>query len=212
VRRYLAWIVFLAGPACAQNAVTDWFPVHVGDKWTYDYESRDDNGGGPRHPEIRKWTTEETTVGSWTVPEGLMVERQVRATPPKPDRVFLIRGNCVYADIVWDPASRQLKDEYRKGLDTWLSPDFCFPLTRGKTWGAPHGLPDWGVTRPEDAKDWRVAGGGHIQSISAYPGSGTTVDVWFKKGVGVVRQVQIHHGTIGERRVRLVRFEPAVLH
>jgi hypothetical protein len=48
----------------------------------------------------------------------------------------------------------------------------------------------------------------HITSISAYPGAGITSDRWYEKGVGIVRQVEIHHGTIGERRVRLLHFEP----
>jgi len=209
-------MVLAGAPAYAQNDIAEWFPVHAGDKWTYAYETRDENGRGRAHPEIRKWTTEETVSVSWTVPEGLVVVRQVRSTPPAHDRAFLIRGDCVYQDVAWDAAARQIKDEYRKGLATWLAPDFCFPLTVGKTWGAPHGLPDWGVTRPEDAKDWRVAGKRrktfHVTSISGYPGSGETVDIWFEKGVGVVRQDDIHHGTLGERHVRLVRFEPAVLH
>jgi hypothetical protein len=82
-----------------------------------------------------------------------------------------------------------------------------------KTWGAPHGLPDLGVTRPQQAKDWQVADKKqetyHITSISAYPGAGVTEEIWFEKGVGVVRKDSIHHGTIGERRVRLLRFEAA---
>jgi hypothetical protein len=49
----------------------------------------------------------------------------------------------------------------------------------------------------------------HITSISAYPGAGVTVDIWFEAGVGVVREDEIHHGTIGERRIRLLRFESA---
>jgi hypothetical protein len=49
----------------------------------------------------------------------------------------------------------------------------------------------------------------HITNISSYPGSGMTVDIWFEKGVGIVSQEEIHHGTIGEERTRLLRFEPA---
>jgi hypothetical protein len=73
------------------------------------------------------------------------------------------------------------------------------------------------VTRPEDAKDWQVVGitvrdkqeTFHIRSISSYPGSGVTSDIWFEKGVGVVREEDIHHGTIGDSQTRLLRFEPA---
>lgn len=49
----------------------------------------------------------------------------------------------------------------------------------------------------------------HVTSVSSYLGSGMTVDIWFEKGVGIVRGEEIHHGTIGEERTRLVRFEPA---
>jgi len=92
-----------------------------------------------------------------------------------------------------------------------------------KKWGAPHGLPGWGVIRPEQAKDWEVAGISardssapsgqktfHVTAISGYPGSGMTVDNWFAKGVGIVREEEIHHGTIGEYRRHLLRFEPGV--
>ena len=120
------------------------------------------------------------------------------------------------------PATHTLTRQFVEALRTYSSPDFCFPLSVSKTWGAPHGLPDWGVIRPEDARDWRVVGTRihdpfapdgrstfHLKNISSYPGSGMTVDVWFEKGVGVVREVAIHHGTIGEEKTRLTRFAPA---
>jgi hypothetical protein len=78
------------------------------------------------------------------------------------------------------------------------------------------------VTRPEEAKDWEVAeikdhdpsapGGQntyHVRSISAYPGAGITVDIWFAKGIGVLRKEAVHHGTLGEERIGLLRFESA---
>ena len=89
--------------------------------------------------------------------------------------------------------------------------DFCVPLVVHKTWGAPNGLPNWGVARPEEAKDWEAVGiklhdpaapgqqnTVHVTNISSYPGSGMTVDIWFEKGVGVVREEEVHHGTIGK--------------
>ena len=144
-----------------------------------------------------------------------------------PNPAYLIRGDCVYAsygEVGWDPSTHQLTPDFRKGLGIgYVSPDFCFPFAVYKTWGAPHGLPDWRVIRPEEAKDWEVTGikardpsapGGqktfHVTSISAYPGAGITVDIWFEKGVGVVREEEIHHGTIGEKRTRLLRLEPAL--
>lgn len=206
----------------AQNTA-GWLPVHIGDRWIYQHTTRDEDGRGRAHLSIHAWSTEETTVGSWTAAQGMIVTRQVHVmegSPPDGWRVdrsqaYLIRGDCLFADEVgWNPLAHQLTADFSNALTaSEISPDFCFPLTSHKTWGAPHGLPDWNVTRPEDAKDWEVSGINrqtfHITSISAYPGSGETVDIWFRKSVGVVREQEIHHGTIGEEDTRLVRFEPA---
>jgi hypothetical protein len=35
-----------------------------------------------------------------------------------------------------------------------------------------------------------------------------TADIWFEKGLGVVREDEVHHGTIGEARTHLLRFQP----
>ncbi len=208
-------LLISTAPACAQT----WFPTHIGDKWLYQYDTRDDNGNGRAHLSRHTWKTEETTVAVWTIPEGTLIAIKVRLTegespawPVNPDRAYLLHGDCLYQDVSWDSATHQLTADFRQGLGTYLSPDYCFPLALRKTWGAPHGLPDWAVARPQDAKDWKVAGVQqntfHITSISAYPGAGITSDRWYEKGVGIVRQVEIHHGTIGERRVRLLHFEP----
>ncbi len=132
------------------------------------------------------------------------------------DPAYFIRGACFYGyygEAAWDSATHTPSPDFLKGLTVgWLAPDFCFPLVVGKTWGAPHGLPDWHVTRPELARDWKVADvvgpAFHVTNISGYPGSGMSVDIWFEKGVGIVREEEIHHGTIGEERTRLLRFEP----
>jgi len=230
---YLATAFIFTSQVCAQNDVGDWFPVHVGDKWIYEHETRDDTGGGIAHLEIHKWKTEEIITASWTVPEGTLVGRQVLVTggsPPtgwvNPSPAYLIRGDCFYSsygEVGWDLSTHQLSPDFLKGLSLgYFSPDFCFPFVVHKTWGAPDGLPNWSVSRPEEAKDWEVVGlraqdpsdpdrrtKFHITNISSYPGSGMTVDIWFEKGVGIVSQEEIHHGTIGEERTRLLRFEPA---
>ena len=220
------------GPAFPQDAVENWFPTHAGDKWIYEHETRDDAGEGRGHLETHRWKTEETIVGSWIISEGALVGSQVRVTdgsPPTGWRVnaspaYLIRGDCLYSDGVgWEPLNHKLTAAYREDLLAGhISPDFCFPFVVHRTWGAPHGLPDWGVNRPEEAKDWEVAAikardpsspdkkkTFHITNISSYPGAGMTVDIWFEKGAGIVREEEIHHGTIGEVRTRLLHFEPA---
>ncbi len=136
-------------------------------------------------------------------PEGWRVEEE---------RAYLIRTSCLYVNGVdWDPSRRQLTPAFRQDLLAGhIAADFCFPLAVGRTWGAPNWA-DW--RPPTDTKDWRVqsASAGntfHITSVSSYLGSGQTADIWFEKGVGIVREEEIHHGTIGEERTRLVRFEP----
>lgn len=233
--RAVAYLVLLstsAGEAFAQGIVKDWFNVHIGDKWVYEHTSRDEAGEGRAHLEIHTWRTEETTVGTRVIPEGTIVERHVQVVAGSPrsrvsaSEIYLIRGSCLYkpqySGAAWNPGTHTLAQDFLKGLGTYSSPDFCFPLVVNKTWGAPHGLPDWNVPRPEDARDWQVVGiqrndtfapdrpsTFHIKSISAYPGSGETVDIWFEKDIGVVREVEIHHGTIGQERTRLIAFTPS---
>ena len=212
VVRYEAIVlVFLACRAAfAQNTIADWFPLHVGDKWTYAHESRDDTGRGSAGAEIHRWTTEESIAGSWTIPEGVLIEKQVRITEGDQhagsrvdlSSAYLLRGDCLYTTWVdWQPRDHTLKPEYRDALLAGhVVPDLCFPLAANNTWGA---------------KDWQVKGQPdnqgiyHVASISSYPGSGETVDIWFQKGTGIYREEDIHHGTIGELRTWLVRFEPA---
>ena len=228
---YLGLAFLSSGQAFAQNTVAGWFPIHAGDKWTYDHETRDDSGEGPAHLEIHHWKTEETIIGSWTIPEGTLVGRRVRVTEGSPamgyrvdpDPAFLIRGDCLYrlGARDWERSAHQLTPEFRKWLGVGeISADFCFPLTVHKTWGAPN----WGGIRPaSEAKDWEVSGikAGdqsapdkrntvHIASVSSYLGSGMTADIWFERGVGIVREDEIHHGTIGEERTHLLRFEPVL--
>jgi hypothetical protein len=223
-------ITFIAsGQVFAQKTAADWFPIHVGDKWIYQHETRDDTGEGRAHLDIHRWKTEETILGSWTIPEGTLVGRLVRVmegSPPTGRRVnaspaYLIRGDCLYSDGVgWEPLNHELTPAYHEDLLAGhIAADFCFPIVVGKTWGAPH----WAEWRaPADAKEWQVAGiqvhdqsapdkqrTFHITSVSSYLGSGMTADIWFEKGVGIVREEEIHHGTIGEDRSWLLHFEPA---
>ena len=226
---YLALAFMSCGQLFAQNGVADWFPIHVGDKWIYDHETRDDTGEGPARVEVHRWKTEETIVGLWPVPEGTLVGRQVQvvdgALPVgyrvNPNPAFLIHGDCLYrlGTNDWEPSAHQLTPEFLKWLGVGeISADFCFPLIAHKTWGAPN----WGGIRPAaEAKDWEVAGikardqsapdkqnTGHVTSVSSYLGSGMTADIWFEKGLGVVREDEVHHGTIGEARTHLLRFQP----
>jgi len=111
--------------AFAQNPVADWLPVHTGDKWIYAHETRDENGDGRAHLEIHHWQTEEIVTGSWTIPEGTLVARQLRITEGSipegwrmtgfrvhPNQVYLIRGDCLYGpdygEAAWDSSTHSL--------------------------------------------------------------------------------------------------------
>ncbi len=218
----MAFVLVVGIQALAQSPVAGWFPLHPGDRWIYEHVTRDENGGGRAHLEIYRWKTEETIVGSWATPQGTLIGKQVRviegALPPSyiayPDEVaYLIRGNCIHTrEVDWDPQRHQLTADYIKLLEYGAySAGFCFPLVIGDTWGAPHWAP-W--RSAAEAKDWQVVNTDkretfHITSLSSYLGSGMSADVWFEKGTGVVREDEIHHGTIGELHTRLLRFEPA---
>ena len=130
-RLYLGLILVTGGQACAQKPAGDWFPIHIGDKRTYEYTTRDENGRGRTHLDMHTWRTEETTTGSWTVPEGTLVGRQVRVIEGSPrggwrvnpSPVDLIRGDCVYGnlgDADWDPSTHELTANFRKGLSALL--------------------------------------------------------------------------------------------
>jgi hypothetical protein len=138
---YLALVFVWSDQGVAQTGVADWFPIHVGDKWIYEHETRDDDGGGTGHLAIRRWKTEETTVGSWTIPEGKLVGIQVRVTEGSPrtgytvapNLAYLIRGDCLYrlGANDWEPPTHQLSPDFLKWLGVGeFSADFCFPVPR----------------------------------------------------------------------------------
>ena len=101
----LALAFISSGAAYAQNVLADWFSVHAGNRWIYEHETRDDTGEGHAHLEIHRGKTEETIIGSWTIPEGTLVGRQVRVVEGSPHEgwrvnqspAYLIRGDCFYA-------------------------------------------------------------------------------------------------------------------
>jgi hypothetical protein len=61
--------------ASAQDDPLTWFPLRVGSRWLYEHEWKT---GDRRHPTVDRWTTEETITGLVTIPEGLVVLREVK--------------------------------------------------------------------------------------------------------------------------------------
>jgi hypothetical protein len=221
----LTVVIFIFIVGCqyvaAQDIVSAWFPSHAGDSWIYEREELDGgNGGGMANPDRGSWRSEETIVSSVTIPEGVLVLKRTRALEPVPaglarrmprikevlESYYLIRGNCMYGGE-WESIAEnnQLRTKYRDELLRGeIPPDFCFPLTKGMTWGA---------RPPEVDGVWRVIGinadpfglnTGTTFHFSARAGSGTMVDRWFHQGIGVLQEISEHHGTYEESRRRLL--------
>src|ERR1700742_838483 len=93
---YLAIILLSAGRASSQNVISGWFPVHPGDKWVYAHTSRDENGAGSAHLDLHAWQTEELVIASRTVPEGTLLENQVRIIEGSPPSGWRVNPNAVY--------------------------------------------------------------------------------------------------------------------
>src|SRR4051794_21046586 len=61
----------------AQSDPLPSFPLHVGSRWVYEHEWK---SGDSRRPNVERWMTEESITGWLTLPEGLVVLRDVRRT------------------------------------------------------------------------------------------------------------------------------------
>jgi hypothetical protein len=135
---------------------------------------------------------------------------------------LLVRQNCVYLldGLDANGASEvqvsgtesvsalddrtQIRPAYRDALLRGNVPaDFCFPVVAGMAWGEVPG------TSPTGEFMWRVTGlnadpfgtsGGNTFHLWSYLGSGDTIDRWFEKGIGVVQEVEEHHGAYDEDR------------
>src|SRR5437016_12300744 len=130
--------------ASAQDDPLAWFPVRVGSRWRYEHEWK---SGDRKRTEVDGWTAEETIAGWVTIPEGLVVLREVKQQQQgnthgaylitRNREPYLVHGNCVYViDAGWDGQRQQLRPEYLKYLiEGTVSPDVCFPLQMGREWG-----------------------------------------------------------------------------
>jgi hypothetical protein len=217
--------------ASAQDDPLAWFPLQLGNRWVYEYESK---SGDRNRPDVDRWTVEESITGWVTIPEGLVVLREVRQQADATDRTvrvigpngqvlevqergynrgiltasdrepYLVSGNCVYViGDGWD--GQQLRPEYRRYLrEGAVSPDFCFPLHMGREWGN-NDIP-WRVQPAlKNVGSFLPAEyAGAIHIFSNHFGSGGWKDVWFEKGVGVVGEHYIHNGTYDEYTKKLV--------
>ena len=226
-------ILLIAGCATsrAQDAVFTWYPLEVGNSWTWQIEFL---YGDRVHPSFERLMMEQSIVGSTSDAElgGTLVTRRNRvfndvtsvnfipeynaARRVAPESHLLVFRNCVYildgpdagsAKIA--PGSGHTRASYHDSLlRGTVQPDFCFPLMAGRTWGRIPSReldPDfvWNVVSlnadrygPPDGTTFRLI---------TRAGSGTVINRWFTKGIGVVQENGEHHGTYDEHRTRLIR-------
>ena len=207
------------GRVFAQDELRSWVPANPGDTWIYQSEFRDGATGGIAHPKITRSRVEETVVRSTTVPEGTIVVRRLRTLNGKAsagesrERAWLIHGDCLY-DLErgdWNAGHPdRLSADFSKALP-WDGGEavrvFCFPLSAAKTWNKESGH-EWSVADVKD-HDPSSPDKGKTFHVSSYIGSGLTENVWFEKGVGIVKETAVHEGTYEETRDQLLLFEPA---
>jgi hypothetical protein len=67
----------------------------------------------------------------------------------------------------------------------------------------------WEVVGFDEAGVIPPDGRGLIFHLLSHSGSGETDDVWLAKGIGVVREAKVHHGTYWESRQDLLAFNPS---
>jgi hypothetical protein len=60
--------------ASAQEDPLAWFPLQVGSRWVYEHEWK---SGDRNRPDVDRWTTQEAITGWVTIPEGVVVLREV---------------------------------------------------------------------------------------------------------------------------------------
>lgn len=167
--------------------------------------------------------TKRTKVLTDTLTPGLIPENDFAKREPT-ETHFLIHRACLYKLDGWEAPcaqtspngcvsafdrSGQLNSAYRSEfLRGNVPPEYCFPMSKGITWGK---VPS---TSPAGEHVWEVKGvnsdpfglpSGETFHLTSHDGSGTSMDRWFGKGVGLLQEVVEHHGTYDEDRQRLLK-------
>jgi hypothetical protein len=74
--RHVTWALCAVSlVASAQEDPLAWFPLRVSTRWTYEHEWK---SGNRNRPDVERWSSEETVTGWVMIPEGLVVEREVK--------------------------------------------------------------------------------------------------------------------------------------
>ena len=75
LRRFAVTLCVFCSVASAQEDPLAWLPLRVGTRWVYEHEWK---SGDRNRPDVDRWTTEEAITGWLTIPEGLVVLREVK--------------------------------------------------------------------------------------------------------------------------------------
>jgi hypothetical protein len=75
-------------PAVAQEDPRAWFPLRIGSRWVYEHEWK---SGDRNRPDVDRWTTEETITAWVTVPEGLVVLRELKQQANATDQPVTVK-------------------------------------------------------------------------------------------------------------------------
>jgi hypothetical protein len=75
MRHVMLALCALSFVANAQQNPFAWFPLRVGSRWIYEHERK---SGDRKRPSVDRWTSEETITGWVTIPEGVVVLRDVK--------------------------------------------------------------------------------------------------------------------------------------
>jgi len=220
VRKFLfVWSVVGFGLPLTAQDVSSWFPLTVGNRWTYAHETLD---GTTRAPRIMRWQTEETITGMLALAEGTVVFRYVNVQGETPgswlsrygQSHYLIRNSCLYfldPKYSWNETERQLNPDYRERLLRGGElPAVCFPLSTGMKFGPTVGiLPSKVVGTGAGSGFTPPSVSEQAFRIEVHLFDADTTRLWFEKGVGFTGLWDWHKGSYSEYRVKLVKFEPA---
>lgn len=199
-------------PCLAADDVFSWFPLQEGHQWVYECTVK--SGESPAKAYVDRSSAIVTVNEQVQTSKGIVVlfsvqeQRDGHVAQSTPCGIhkfpLLVRDSCVYkltADL-WDRVMRAFKPNFEAHLRE-ESPDFCFPLQTGSTW---KGTGDWA---------WTVEGTGPVKGGPQDVASdtirlmtqqgGSTMYVWFQKGVGPVASWSWHHGSYTERIEELRR-------
>ena len=172
------------------------------------------------------FVTKRTRVLDHTLPPGFIAANDSTRRELAESHLLIYR-DCIYfldgidaQGAACDPnvdsvclrpldSKSELRSTYRDDLVRGQVPaDLCFPIVVGGTWGRIR------TTSPAGEWVWNVTGfnAGSIGPpesgtfhLLSHLGSGTNIDRWFSKGVGIVQEVILHHGTYEEQRRSLVK-------